>query len=377
MSIMADEVGTYDLVVRDVSNGCQAVDRVMVLIDTATAAITLMPGDTIDCNTTTSGVTATLTEPVTDYDLTWSTVDGTITGPVNGTSINVSQGGTYTLVIVNKDNGCSRSASADVAESDEIIDAVDVQQQNVVCFGQNDGSLSAISVTGGSPPYTYAWSTGVTGVTTLSGLRPGNYSLTVSDQNGCTWTDTYTITEPPLITVDVGRDTTVRNEDTVTLSIVTNLSANAIGSIEWSDYDGRPMPGNLTITFVATRTATMTATVTDTSGCTGADSMRLTVIVPRIIFIPTVFSPNGDGLNDYFTISGRRNLVNIALLKIYDRWGNQLFEKKDLEPGNESQGWDGRFRGEPMQPGVYVYAAELTYDDGVTEVVTGDITVLR
>jgi gliding motility-associated-like protein len=105
--------------------------------------------------------------------------------------------------------------------------------------------------------------------------------------------------------------------------------------------------------------------------------MRLTVIVPRIIFIPTVFSPNGDGLNDYFTISGRRNLVNIAVLKIYDRWGNQLFEGKDLEPGNESEGWDGMFRGEPMQPGVYVYAAELTYDDGVTEAVTGDITVLR
>jgi gliding motility-associated-like protein len=105
--------------------------------------------------------------------------------------------------------------------------------------------------------------------------------------------------------------------------------------------------------------------------------MRLTVIVPRIIFVPNVFSPNGDGHNDYFTIFGRFNLVNINKLNIYDRWGNQLFGKTDLTPGQESLGWDGTFQDKEMQSGVYVYVAELKYEDGVVETVTGSITLTR
>lgn len=376
-TITANAVGQYDLVVRDVSNGCQATDRVLVLIDTTTAGITLTPGDTLDCNTPISGVTANLTEPVSGYLLTWTTTDGTIVGAANGASVQVSQGGTYLLNIVNTRNGCKRSAAATVAASDEIIDAVNVRVQHVVCHGDNNGALSVLSVSGGVPPYTYSWSSSASSGSSLSNLGPGNYSLTVSDQNGCSWSNTFTVTEPARITVNVGRDTTVRNEDMVMLSIVTNLSAQAIASIDWSDYAGQAIPGNLKITFLATQSATMTATVTDTAGCTGADSMRLTVIVPRIIFIPNVFSPNGDGVNDYFTISGRRNLVNINLLQVFDRWGNQLFERKDLTPGNETQGWDGRFRGDPMQPGTYVYVAQLQYEDGVVEALTGDITILR
>jgi gliding motility-associated-like protein len=104
--------------------------------------------------------------------------------------------------------------------------------------------------------------------------------------------------------------------------------------------------------------------------------LRLTVIVPRIIFIPNIFSPNGDGINDQFTISGRFNLIKIASLKIYDRWGNQLFERLDMTPGDLDDGWDGNFKGEPMQPGVYVFVAELDYED-ISETVSGSITLVR
>ncbi|HZV43959.1 MAG TPA: gliding motility-associated C-terminal domain-containing protein, partial [Saprospiraceae bacterium] len=105
--------------------------------------------------------------------------------------------------------------------------------------------------------------------------------------------------------------------------------------------------------------------------------MRLTVIIPRIIFIPNVFSPNDDGNNDNFTIFGRFNLTMINKLNIYDRWGNQLFGGVGLTPGDEEHGWDGTFNEKPMQPGVYVYTAELLYEDGVTEVVIGNITLVR
>ncbi|HXR81802.1 MAG TPA: gliding motility-associated C-terminal domain-containing protein, partial [Saprospiraceae bacterium] len=142
-------------------------------------------------------------------------------------------------------------------------------------------------------------------------------------------------------------------------------------------YDGETCEGCLSFSFIATTSATISSIITDTAGCSAEDSMRLTVIIPRIIFIPNVFSPNGDGENDYFTVFGRFNLANIAKLNIYDRWGNQLFGKTDLPPNIENRGWDGRFHEQDMPPGVYVYTAELVYEDGVKETVTGNITLVR
>lgn len=152
MHVTVDAVGEYNLIVRDTSNGCQSTDRALIEIDTAVATIQLTPGDTIDCNTTISTVESMLSEPVSNYDLQWMTIDGTISGSTIGQSINVSQGGTYTLTIEHKLNGCQNDESAFVPESDEIIDAVDVSLMNIVCHGDANGALTINSVEGGTPP---------------------------------------------------------------------------------------------------------------------------------------------------------------------------------------------------------------------------------
>ncbi len=377
ISITVDQVGDYNIAVLDTVNGCQSFDVAVVTIDTSTASITLTPGDTIDCNTTLSGVESLLSAPVSDYDLEWTTADGSISGSTTAQNIDISQGGTYTLTITNKINGCKRSASAFVAESDEIIDAVDVTQTNVVCFGNDNGTLTIMGVTGGSPPYTYQWSVSQSG-SDLFSLSPGQYSLTVSDQNGCSFIKVFTITEPLKVTADVGPDFTAAAGDSVTINLITNLNLNAISDISWIGIDAMNCPGCPSLQFIATSTGTIVAMVTDTAGCSAADSMRLTVIVPRIIFVPTLFSPNDDGINDYFFISGKPNLTMVPFLRIYDRWGNQVFEKMDGTPGVKEDGWDGKFNGgQYMQPGVYVYSAKLLYDDGVTETIKGGITIIR
>jgi len=376
MQVTVNAVGDYDLLVRGTVTGCQSTDRAVVGIDTAVATIVLTPGDTIDCNTSISTVQSTLSKPISDYDVLWTTTDGTIVGDDKGPTLDVSQGGTYTMTIKHKLNGCANAESVFVPESDEIIDAVDVSLMNIVCHGQDNGALTINSVTGGTPPYTYQWSVSPQGGTMLTSLGPGQYTLTVSDGNGCSFTQTYIITEPDLVTVDIGPNMTVAGGDSVSLNIATNLTPGAIGTIDWGGYDGLLCPGCPTFDFIATTSATISAMISDTAGCLASDSMRLTVIVPRIIFIPNVFSPNGDGVNDYFTISGRSNLVNIGYLRIYDRWGNQLFEKTNLTPGVDAEGWDGRFKDQPMQPGVYVFVAKLDYED-ISEVVKGEITIVR
>ncbi len=375
LSITVNKAGDYTITVRDTVNGCQSLDEASISIDTALASITLTPGDTIDCNTSLSGVESLLSGLATDYEFAWTTSDGVISGFANGLNIDVSQGGLYTLTITNKINGCTRSASAFVPESDDIIDAVDVSLTNVVCFGDQNGTLTINGVTGGIPPYTIQW-TGSPGGGDLTGLSPGQYSLTVTDQNGCSYSQVFIITEPPKVTSDLGPDIIVAAGDSVSIHLMTNLNQDAISSIDWSGSTGVNCPGCPVLQFIATATGTVVAMVTDTAGCSALDSMKLTVIVPRIIFIPTIFSPNGDKINDYFYISGKSNLINIAYMQIYDRWGNKVFDRSDLTPGVEDEGWDGSYNGQMMQPGVYVFVAKLEYED-ITEVIKGGITIIR
>jgi gliding motility-associated-like protein len=188
--------------------------------------------------------------------------------------------------------------------------------------------------------------------------------------------ETFIITEPDKVTANIGPDLIVAQGDSVKLTLLTNLNSGGIEEIEWSGYDGLGGAG-LVVEFVASTSSTIYAMISDTADCPAIDSMRLTVRIPRIIFIPNIVSPNDDGINDYFTSSGRFNLTNIGYLRIYDRWGNQLFEQNDLTPGNELEGWDGKFRGEPMAPGVYVYVAKLEYEDGYTETAKGEVTIVR
>jgi len=99
---------------------------------------------------------------------------------------------------------------------------------------------------------------------------------------------------------------------------------------------------------------------------------------PREIFIPNVFSPNGDGLNDVFYISAPPEaLSDIPWMRIYDRWGGLVTEMRDLQPNDPSDGWNGTFQGQIVNPGVYVWVVQLRLPDGHEETRAGDVTVLR
>lgn len=87
------------------------------------------------------------------------------------------------------------------------------------------------------------------------------------------------------------------------------------------------------------------------------------------------FSPDSP-FNPAFTLFGNDQLVIINYLRVF-RWGEKVFELENLEPGDLSAGWDGTFRGQEVNPGVFVWVAEVVYEDGSSEVLKGDVTVIR
>jgi len=97
----------------------------------------------------------------------------------------------------------------------------------------------------------------------------------------------------------------------------------------------------------------------------------------RDVFIPNVFSPNGDGLNDMWNLYTDSDVKEIAVMEVYSRWGELLFRKEHVQPNNPADGWDGRFRGSTLNPGVYVYHLEVLYGDDLRDNFAGDITIVK
>ena len=130
-----------------------------------------------------------------------------------------------------------------------------------------------------------------------------------------------------------------------------------------------------------TSTTTFEVDAFDEDGCPISD--RITIFVEKIrpVYIPSGFSPNGDGINDVFTVYADLDLItSIKSLSIYDRWGEQMFFKDEMTPAEalqEMNGWNGEFRGEEMNPGVFVYHVLVEFIDGEEIFFQGDVTLVR
>jgi gliding motility-associated-like protein len=146
----------------------------------------------------------------------------------------------------------------------------------------------------------------------------------------------------------------------------------------WTPAEAVSCVGCLNPSVTATENITISLLAFDLQGCEAEDDIRILVDRRSSVYTPTVFSPNDDGRNDYFTIYADDNIAaNIRRLSIFDRWGNQVFEGTNLAPNAETQGWDGRYRGEPMDPAVFVFFAEVELTGGRVELIEGEVTLLR
>lgn len=114
------------------------------------------------------------------------------------------------------------------------------------------------------------------------------------------------------------------------------------------------------------------------SDCSGSRSIKVERINADVV-IPNIFSPNGDGFNDKFVVFLPDNVSGtIKNMSIYDRWGNLMYQAKNVSPNNPEFGWDGKFGAGIVSPGVYVYAIEVYFDSlGVTKRYSGSVTVVR
>jgi len=285
--------------------------------------------------------------------------------PLSGTSISGLFPGSYS-VYVSDAMQCGDTISFDITEPAAPLQINLLNQIDVTCYGGSDGSIT-IDASGGTPSYTYNWSTGGNGAG-VSGLVIGDYNVTVTDNNGCTTTDTFTIGQPNEIFITIPSSYDVLLGESVRLT--PDYDSTNIFSFVWE-------PGNyLTNAFVpkpnATpfETITYTVTISDTNQCETSATTTVFVKDSIVFFAPNIFSPNGDGINDVFYVHA--NAVKDFYMIIYNRWGEKVFEANDMRAG-----WNGTRNGVELEPDVYVYHIQFTFLNYTQEKKKGSITLVR
>ena len=93
--------------------------------------------------------------------------------------------------------------------------------------------------------------------------------------------------------------------------------------------------------------------------------------------MPTAFSPNNDGTNDYFTVFASSCVRRVAKMQLFNRWGVMVFSKNNFLANNEKNGWDGTMNSTQLPPDVYIYVIELELGDGKVKVFSGDVSLIR
>jgi gliding motility-associated-like protein len=232
----------------------------------------------------------------------------------------------------------------------------------------------------GSGPFSVLWQQGVDGDSIVTGLPEGDYPVTITDANGCTVADIFSIVASPGWLFEVPSLYTIDEGDSVLITITGDIDQPGLSYI-WTPagiLDCPTCPSSLAYPIQDTL---ITIQITDADSCVYNIETFIEVIpfistVTDHIYVPNVFSPNGDGINDFWMISSRLDNTFVKELTIYDRWGNMLLYKSAFVL-NTFEGWDGTFNGKSMNPNVFVYFASLTLGDGKEVMVRGDVMLVR
>jgi gliding motility-associated-like protein len=246
----------------------------------------------------------------------------------------------------------------------------------VLC-GEANGRID-LTVT---PPTanSFIWSNGNT-TEDLVDILPGQFSVTVTSQNGCTWTSGFNVPGSEIVELQLETDIIQAGDDSVTIRALVNVPIETIDIVNWFPEPLFHCNQNFCLEQTIARPLQQTeirVMVIDTNGCMAEARLTLRVDVSPEVYIPNVFSPNNDGINDFFTIYGNKDVEQIVELRIYDRWGNFVFTKNEFPPNIENFGWDGRFRDKEMNPAVFAYGATVLMKDGSERFYKGDVTLVR
>lgn len=351
-------VGTFTIYLTETANGCEGPSTPISITVKPTPLAPAVTGDLLYCEgETPTALTAT------------PTIGGTISWQ-NSLGVNLATGTTYVPSLTNgltnyfiyeSLNGCV-GASTMITLEVQPAPAISVTDEIKICLGDS------VSVTALNNGYDITWSDGQTGQTVWLGPDTTTMYVVTATNPLCGFAEDsirIVVNYRPLI--EAGNDTLIGIGGEVTLwaESPTDVTYTWIPEVDECLNDDcsevYDVPDQATLYVVI---------VTDPIGCTNSDSVLVDINGYMEVFVPNIFSPNGDGWNDLLEIKGPR-LFNYYI-QIYDRWGKVVFESTE-----QKEYWDGKLNGSELAPQTFVYmlSGESVLGDKISK--EGNVTIIK
>lgn len=270
-------------------------------------------------------------------------------------------------------HGCSNIDSLNITVIQPFV--MDNKKDDTICVG---GSVRLYA--SGANTYQWSPSSGLnnisTSIPTASPRVTTTYRVIGYDAYGCFKDTGYTtIKVYPIPQVDAGKDITIKN-GAAPVTITPTISSD-VTSTYWLTAPGILYSNAPSVTVQPKATTEYTVEVRNPGGCKSTDKVMVYVLCDGAnIFIPNTFSPNGSGANDIFYPRGS-GIFSIKLLRIFNRWGEVVFEKVNFSPNDPTAGWDGTYKGKKVNSDVFVYTAEVLCENNTPIILNGNVALLR
>ena len=369
--------GNYKLTVTD-PKGCKINAAATLTEPTkmAVKVVTTTPynGFNVPCFDSKTGVAAAqATGGNGNYTYQWQTTPRRDSAAISGL-----KAGTYKILVLDE-KGCQDSASVTLTAPNALIMAFETK--NIRCFGEKNGAVTLKGVSGGVKPYITKFGEKTVGdsLARFENLAAGVYPLRITDGNQCLIADSIRLTEPPKMVPITTTDTLIHYGDDVPL-FAGLLAPSVLTSLKWTS--SRDSVGlvcdQCPSTLASPRVTTIfRALMTDSFGCPLKKDIIVQVDKNRKVFAPTAFSPNEDGNNDRFTVFAGKGTRRVLNIRVFNRWGSLVYTHQNPTMHDDSDGWDGMYHGQPVQTDIYIWMAEIEFEDGEKEIFKGDVALIR
>lgn len=372
--------GSYTVEVSAAGGGCPASASLDVIAsDPFQFGVSAQDAD---CLTGTGSLVIDFT-PILPDTYTYQVLDAggqvAASGPISG-SVNLGSltPGSYEISVSANNFPCAAQAGALIQGA--LLTLASEEVQDVICGGESTGSI-AVEVAGGQAPYTYAWINAFgaqlgTGPV-LENIPAGIYFLEITDSEGCQESFEWTIEEPsPLVVAIEGPSPELFFGEEVQLEVVVSPPYSGQLSFLWSGSGDLSCLDCAAPVLTASQAETIQVVVTTAEGCTASATYNYEVLVirDRAYYLPTIFSPNADGVNDYLRVYPGEGVQEVRMFRVYDRWGGQVYDSAQDAAG---KGWDGTLGGQPLPSGVYAVFFEVVFLDGLSLQGSQGVTLVR
>lgn len=345
---------------------CKGIDTTVVLfgtpIDYKETIVTPKCANTSDGSIALNIITGTP-----PYAINWNN------GNTSNSITNLNSG-TYTFKIVDF-SGC-RVEDTIILSSPKAITA-DIISKNPKCANGEDASIEILNIKNNNGAITTQLNDeAFINQQIYSQLTSGEYIITIKDTLNCAVQLKTTISDPDPLSISLPSQINIPIGESETLNpIITGNQGTT--SYLWTPSDNLScnLCQNPKITAVSNSAITLTAK--DANGCIDTSTIFINTSIPHLIDIAAAFSPLGVNKNKYAYVIGNKYIKNVKIFKIYNRWGELVFESNNTLPNIAKNGWDGYYKGELQPIDSYIYYVEVLFEDATEKAQKGTIFLIK